>query len=101
MARPLANSNINGIAGTLTLETAGGSDTLNIDNSGDTANRPDNSIRPNSLTATSFYDSALSTSVPVTYAGVENLLIWLGMGNDQFWVARHESGHNYDFERRQ
>ncbi|MDA1231018.1 MAG: hypothetical protein O2856_09610, partial [Planctomycetota bacterium] len=79
-ARPVANSNVNGIGRHLTINGQTGSNELNIDNSGDTADGS------GEFSASSFTHTAMLPGSMITHSGFNTLGLWLGDGNDQLFV---------------
>ena len=76
---PTNTAKIQDVAGNLTVDGQRGADTLNVDNSGDTANE-----------VGTFSDteiSGLGMAGKIDYQQIENLLLWLGSGNDKLYVA--------------
>ncbi len=71
---PASGGNVNAIAGGLVINGQGGTDVLNVDDTGDGAN--------NSGVLTSTTLTGLGMGVGLTYSGVETLNVNLGSGHD-------------------
>ena len=82
---PGTGGNVNSIGALLTVNGEGGSDTLNVDDSGDIAANPGN------LTSTRLTGLGLSAA-GLTYGTMESLNIGLGSGSDTFTVASTHAG---------
>ena len=78
-SHPTNTAKIQAVAGTLTIDGQRGADTLNVDNSGDTANEVG--------TFAESEISGLGMAGKIDYKQIETLLLWLGSGNDKLYVA--------------
>jgi hypothetical protein len=74
---PAAGGTLGGIKAALTLNGSGGSDTANVDDTGDTTDRTDGLLTDTKLTG-------LGMAGSVTYGGLAALNVNLGSGNDSF-----------------
>ncbi|HRI80895.1 MAG TPA: hypothetical protein PLF88_00510, partial [Opitutaceae bacterium] len=80
---PGGGGNVNGIAGLLTV-TGGGTDTLNVDDTGDGA------ANTGTLTGTTL--TGLGMTSGIAYSSIETLNINLGAGGDTFTIASTSAG---------
>ena len=85
---PTTGGNVNGIAALLTL-TGGGTDTVNVDDTLDTAGNTDGNLTSTRLTGLGMGTSA---SNGITYASIEALVISLGSGADIFTIETTHVG---------
>lgn len=85
LPRPVSSSHVGGIGGLVTVNGQGNADTLNVDNGGDTQNRS-GILTDNDLTGMGMLSGAR-----IVYLTFEDLVIWLGTGNDNFFI---ESTHS-------
>ncbi len=81
---PSTGGTVNGIVGQLVVDADGGTDTLNVDDTGDAA---DNT---GYLTSTDL--TGLGMGAGIHYLGFEYLNIGLGTGNDTFTIADTHAG---------
>ncbi len=90
----LGNGSLNALSGSLEIRGDGGSDTLNLDDSSDSAANTlivtDNRITGAGLGSSD--QSVVNDSRGVTYIGLENLNITLGSGSDQVQVEGINAG---------
>jgi RTX calcium-binding nonapeptide repeat (4 copies) len=74
---PIAGGTLGGIKAALTINGSGGTDTANVDDTGDTTGRTDGLLTDTKLTG-------LGMSGSITYAGLAALNVNLGTGDDSF-----------------
>ncbi|MDI1313706.1 FlgD immunoglobulin-like domain containing protein, partial [Prosthecobacter sp.] len=82
---PVTTSRLNQIAGHLTLNGEAASNEIYLDNSGDTL------AGSGALTATEFTHTAMTGS-GITYSSFSKISLWLGDGNDQFFLDSTPAG---------
>ena len=84
LAPAILGGTVNGISAPLTINGDAGSDTLNVDDTGDVAGNT------GTLTATTLTDLGMSGGI--TYGTLEHLNIGLGSGGDIFTIASTHTG---------
>ena len=89
---PTQGGTLSGIVGALTLNPGTGTNTLNVDDSGDTTSRSA------TLSATALTGMGLGAGI--NYENIASLSVRMGQGSDTFALSGLVSGHDRGYDRR-